>query len=947
MKNIPLCFKLLLLTFIFGLEIISCKRSEEPVRISQTINSNWTFNYFPSSEIDKKYTYENYNDQNWSAIALPHTWSTYETTGEIHPFIYNASGRDDSYWWYGWGCYRKRFSIDANLKDKKVFIEFDGVQKYSKVYLNGSFLGDHKGGFTSFHFDLTEYLNWEDENVLTVFVSNRRNDKHRIPPMNAGNWNVYGGIYRDVRLVVKNKVYIPFQGCYKHEGGIFVTTPEVSRQRAEVNVHTWVKNERKNEVTVELRTTIFSPEGQKIAVERLKRKINPNELTEFNQIFSPVQNPELWSPENPVLYSVKSEVYIDQVLTDKYISPLGFRFFHWDYENNYLYLNGERMNILGINRHQEYPWLGDAIPKWISRQDMVDIKYNLGHNFMRLAHYPNDEYLYELADSFGIVMVEEVPNIKSIDFDETVQEQNVREMIRRDRNHPSILFWSMGNETTDAADSKWAVEEDTTRIIHLRKGEQGGDFVQHTHENLDMENLLRVTIRGWFDEDDAPGDFCSTPENGQHAGNETWQHEMARVPGGSVRGLLGENCVAWLYADHGADREYLNCILKHINPKGWVDMYRQPKFVYWLTKAYYTNIPTVFVHPHFWRAKYIGQEKNIQIDSNCDELELFINGKSAGEKYPVQEKFNTVTYENIRVEKGTLKAVGKKGGKEYIHEVVMAGNPAKIVLTTHQKTIKADRSGISIIMADITDKDGVHVFDATNKLKWSVSGPGKLIGPEDYESDIMKHEEMSGTGYTVVPVANLVRSTNIPGKIKVAVSSEGLEPAEIEIESIKSDDCADWLNEPKLVDEGRQPVARLAGYTRETKDIPWTILPLRENHTVKGKTLKEYKQNVNSFIAKRNYGNYDIYIAYSYLVESLAGNLQKMNGYLIADEYNFFVNKFNALVFVEEHIEKLPISESEKKQIKKNNAEEAFINNNPVEIEKIFKELKNFTKEVN
>ena len=921
--------------FILSFLAISCEKQQPGSRLVKTINTDWTFNYFPEEEPDTSFANYRYDDSKWQAVAIPHTWSTYETTGEVHPFICNASERDDSYWWYGWGCYRKKFSIDHSLKDKKVFVEFDGVQKYSKVFLNGIYLGDHKGGFTRFYFDLTEKINWGGKNVLTVIVSNRRNDEHQIPPMTAGNWNVYGGIYRDVRLVVKSKVHIPFQGSCKHEGGTYITTPEITKANAKVSVRTWVKNEQQKAKVVELSTAIIAPNGNEITSMIEKEEIQSGELKEFNQLFDNIQNPMLWSPQSPHLYSVQTKVLVDGILVDDYKSPLGFRYFYWDYKNNDLYLNGEKMNIKGTNRHQEYPWLGDAVPKWISRMDMVDIRYNLGHNFMRLSHYPNDEYLYQLADSFGIVIIEEMPNIKSIDFNETVQEQNVREMIRRDRNHPCILFWSMGNETTDAADSRWAIEEDTTRIIHLRKGEHAGDFVKHTHENLDMENLLRVTIRGWFDVADSPLKETSEPKDGQYSGNETWQHKMARIKAGSVRGLLGVNCVSWLYADHGADREYLNCILKHINPKGWVDMYRQPKYIYWLTKAYYTDIPIVFIHSHFWRTEYIGQKKDIQIDSNCDEVELFANGKSVGTKYSARETFNTITFENVIVEKGSLKAIGKKNGKEYLHLVEMPGRPVKIALTTDQSQIRADRSGVSLIKADILDESGNRVFDATNTLNWSVSGPGKLIGPARYESDIYKHESESGTGYTVVPTVNLVRSINTPGKIKITVASEGLKAGVIYVQSEKPTDKTDWLKESQLSDKNRSRVKRTSDYEDRITKIPLTILPLAEDHIIKGHRVEEFRSAMYSFISERNYGNYSSYIAYSYLVDALVRNLGNTNSILVADDYNFLVNNFNMLVLIEDFIEKSTAPYVEKKRLKEKYALDVLTRGSQIDINEI------------
>ncbi len=923
---------------LLGVLLNACQAEKQKLPIQKKINADWTFNYFPSPDLDEKAIASDFDDRKWPAIALPHTWSTYETTGDVHPFIKYPSEKDDTYWWYGWGIYRKKFTLDKSLKNNLVTVELDGVQKYSKVYLNGHYLGDHKGGFTSFYFDLTPHINWEGENILAVAVNGRRDDKHRIPPMTAGNWDVYSGIYRDVRLVIKNKLHFPFQGSYKHDGGVFITTPEVSNAEAKLSVLSYVKNDNPESVSFTLHHEIFSPSGDLLREIKSEHKLSPGEITSFKTINETINSPELWSPETPVLYKVVSSVYRGNELCDRVINPLGFRYYHWDYTKNSLYVNGEKLNIKGTNRHQEYPWLGDAHPKWIAKMDLEDIKYNLGHNFMRLTHYPNDKYLYQLADSLGIIMVEEVPNIKSIDFDEIVQEQNVREMIRRDRNHPSIFFWSMGNETKDAADSKWAREEDTTRIIHLRKGDHGGgDFVQHDHTNLDMEQLLRVTVRGWFDTDDAPPGFSSTPENGQHSSNETWQHNMAITRGGSVRGILGENCSTWLYEDHGADREYKNCILKHINPKGWVDMYRQPKYVYWLTKANYTEIPVVFIHPHFWRKKYLGQKKTITIDSNCEEVELFVNGKSMGKKYPSKANFYTLDYANIKIEEGSLKLVGTKNGKTHETSVHMPGTPAKIVLSTEQKEIVANRSGIALIKADILDEKGNPVFDATNTLKWELSGPASLVGAPVYESDIMKFEEWEGTGYTVVPVCNVVRSTNQSGTISVHVSSPGLEPATLEISSILPENEASLIYEEKLKDAGREEIQKDPAFSKTIQSVN-AIFAIRENHKIEGQTKVQMSQNLKGFIGERNHGLETNTVGYQTFIDLLTDKLWKLNGELIADDYNFAAEQFNTWFLVQQIILKSPLSDNQKQVALQKYANDIILNAKPVDLEEIQKE---------
>lgn len=178
-----------------------------------------------------------------------------------------------------------------------------------------------------------------------------------------------------------------------------------------------------------------------------------------------------------------------------------------------------------VNRHQELPWLGDAMPKWMHRRDLEDIRWNMGLCFQRTAHYPQDPYVYDLCDRLGFILMEEVPNIKDLAFGRDVQRQNVKEMIRRDRNHPSIFIWSMGNETNQPADSAWASEEDKSRIIYLRRGENGGDYVRMTDKDLAIENLLRCTVRGWYITDDHDfGSQTGNPDGAQVTGTEAWQH---------------------------------------------------------------------------------------------------------------------------------------------------------------------------------------------------------------------------------------------------------------------------------------------------------------------------------------------------------------------------------------------------------------------------------------
>jgi len=866
----------------------------EGPRIVKTINRHWTFNYFPQEDAEVGYEAVAFDDSRWPAIAIPHTWSTYETTGEVHPFIRNPSEKDSEYFWNGWGWYRKRFVVSQAEAGRKVFVEFDGVQKYCRVWLNGEPAGEHKGGFSSFSVDVTDRVCFGEDNVLAVAVSNRRNDRYRIPPMTAGNWNVYGGIYRDVRVVIKDRLHIPFQGSARHGGGTFVTTPTVSTSGATVRVRTWVKNEHTEPKDCELTTVIADAQDHIIQVLASARRIEPGVTEEFDQVSEPIAAPRLWSVEHPYVYSVYSELREGDRLTDHTRSPLGFRWFEWNDEEDRLYLNGQRIHIHGTNRHQEYPWLGDAIPKWIHGMDLKDIRFNLGHNFLRTCHYSQDPYVYDLCDRYGLIVCEEVPNIKSIDFSEPVQEQQVREMIRRDRNHPCILFWSMGNETNDAADSRWAVEEDDTRIIHARhvKNDSAGEYANHTHEQMDMENLLRCTVRGWTNADVKNLE----PPYNQHTGHEEWQHQNARIRGRSQRGRIDMgNGVMWLYADHGADREYKDCPLKHINPKGWVDAYRVPKYMYYLWQANYAEEPMVFVHPHFWRARYAGQTKDIIVDSNCDNVELKTNGISRGVLHPTAENFHTVTFKDVLIEPGVLTAEGTRDGRIVRNSVTMAGEPIQITLTTSHTKIPAGLDSVAIVKADVVDADGVHVYGATHTIRWSVAGPATRVGPAIYESDIEKHEQMDGVMYIDTPVCNLIRSSGTPGAITVRAMASGLAAGSVTIIAEPGgEDALTAVIEPPLPKGNRTPVARdTAARAPSSRPVPREMKDTLDDWHLQADSVQGYAGQVRRLLVERNPDIDPAGVAFRVIVDVFARHLHNNGGELVADDYNFIVAHYN------------------------------------------------------
>ncbi|MDB5083471.1 MAG: glycoside hydrolase family 2 sugar binding protein, partial [Bacilli bacterium] len=569
---------------------------------------------------------------------------------------------------------------------------------------------------------------------------------------------------------------------------------------------------------------------------------------------------------------------------------LGFRWFDWNYQDNRLYLNGEKIHIHGSNRHQEYPWLGDALPKWMHQMDLQDIRFNLGFNFMRTCHYNQDPVVYDLTDQYGILICEEVPNIKNIEFGKDIQEQHVKEMIRRDRNHPSIIMWSMGNETNHAAEPRWAYEEDPTRILHCRHCAGVGEDLPHTHQQMPMESLLRCTIRGWYNADVKPFE----PPNHQHAGHDEWQHDQALSQGGERP--LAVNGSKWIYADHGCDREYFNSPLKHVNPKGWVDSYRMPKYFYYLWAANWSEQPVMFIHPYDWSSRYLGQNRTITVNSNCEEVVLKVNGTIVGREKPIEANDYTVVFKDVPIRQGTIRAEGVRNGEQVVHEVAMAGEPAKLVVSCSHSQIPADRAGISLIKVDIVDQHGHYVYGATNELNFQISGPGKLVGPQHYESDIHKNGEFDGTLYIDTPVAVPIRSTDRVGQITFTVTSAGLAPATITIDSVlpESDEVR-GINEPTVCTVG---VSHLITYTGNEKNKLHSIDSDQLEESIddidfRGIAEGLYADRVNRWICERNPQIDTETNAYTALIDLMVVQLIKDQGLTVADDYNFNIQQYN------------------------------------------------------
>ena len=359
------------------------------------------------------------------------------------------------------------------------------------------------------------------------------------------------------------------------------------------------------------------------------------------------------------------------------------------------------------------------------------------------------------------------------------------EMVRRLRNSPSVLLFDMGDETDRAADSRWAYMESPGHFITCRHCEgSGGRFVDITPKELRMSKMLRCAVRGWYGDDEKP----LRPDNQQWASNDEFRHLIAlrgKKPGSDEDRIDQPNLMVWLYEDHGCDREYRNAPMLHYNPKGWVDSYRVPKYAYYLWQANYAEKPMVFVMPHYWRRQYIGQRRPLVVDSNCEEVELFVGGKSCGVLRPSAENRPSVTFGDVGVRNAPLRVVGRNGGVQAAETVVpMAGPAERLTLRASHATVDAAPDGVFIVTADIADKAGNHVYGARNTVRWEVEGPATLVGPAEYVSQFGDEAARTGSLYIDMPVSNVVRPTGEPGEIRVRVSADGLASAETVVRAL-------------------------------------------------------------------------------------------------------------------------------------------------------------------
>lgn len=426
----------LFLALIITFYSFTTVKNEKSNRIKTNINREWQFTF--SSESDN-FSTEISEGAKWDSVGLPHSFSL--------PYF-----RSESFY-EGYGWYKKVLKIEEDWIGKNISLEFDGVFQVAEVFLNGEKVGEHRGGYTGFIIDISKQAN-AGENLLSVRVNNLW-DAQLAP--RAGEHVFSGGIYRDVYLTVTNPLHVTWNGT-------FVTTPEVSKEKATVNIKTEIRNNSQTEKTFTLKTLILDDTDKLVAELIDEKNIKAGEILNCDQTSNEIPNPNLWSPKNPYLYKVKTYIYENETLVDNYNSTLGFRWFEWTADKGF-FLNGEHLYLEGVNVHQDHAGWGDAITKAGVYRD-VKLMKDAGFNLIRGSHYPHHPYFTEACDELGLLFIPEncVWGIggfvddgywnsstypiheKDMDAYNKSAAQTLEELIRINRNSPSVIAWSMSNE---------------------------------------------------------------------------------------------------------------------------------------------------------------------------------------------------------------------------------------------------------------------------------------------------------------------------------------------------------------------------------------------------------------------------------------------------------------------------------------------------------------------
>lgn len=805
---------IVLLTLAVSIQCQNAKAIKQSTNIE--FNKNWQFS---KGEITAAIQ-PNFDDSTWETINVPHDWSIKGPFSKENP-SFSRGG------WLPTGkcTYRKTFTVTANKKENKVFVYFDGAYRNSVVYINGQKIGYRPMGYIGFEYDLTEYINFDKENVLTVTLDNSEQPGSR--------WYTGTGIYRDVTLKIRSKTYIP-------NWSLYVTTPKVSKQKATIHTSFKVTTEFGENQDIVSKISVLK-NNVLITSKENTFTISNNTIEKISEDLA-IINPELWAPEHPELYTVKVQLFNNGKLIGEETTRTGIRELGYDKDNGFS-INGVQTKLKGVCLHHAGGPLGSAIYKrTIERQ--LEILREMGCNAVRTSHNPFSTEFLDICDEMGFLVMNEV-------FDEweivkepaTIQngkkiripvkyyankfkewaDTDLTDFVLRDRNHPSVIMWSIGNEIDQMkTDEGIPIANRLIDIIHnLDDRPVTNGLIGYGWDAWPSEGAAQTSdIRGYnyikengLDREDeiAPNAMgivteCASAQSYYPRGTylygkekEAWWNNLNYESDDAYnwveqRELIGYRGVqAWKDIKNRPNImgqfiwtgwDYLGEVI----PFGWparsssfapIDLCGFPKDGYYFYQSQWTTEPMVHIFPHWNLDGMEGKEVTVYVYTNGDEVELFQDGKSLGKQ---TNNLNDVEYQQWKViyQPGSLKAISYINGKEIANKQVnTAGKAAKIELFVRRTNLKANGEDLAYIECTVLDKNGNVVPKANNLIKFNVTGEATLIGVGNGDNMNLDSFQTSHRKAFNGKCLAIIKTSEIEGSIEFTAESEDLKSATI------------------------------------------------------------------------------------------------------------------------------------------------------------------------
>ena len=778
-----------------------CDTNLEGIRKVEDFNFDWRFRLGDYPDASSTF----FDDTSWRTLQLPHDWSIEGNFSIDHPAKPEGGALPTGIAWY-----RKTFSLEKELKNKHISIEFDGVYRNSEVWINGTYLGIRPYGYSAFVYELSPYLNFGDEpNVIAVRVDNSLQPNSR--------WYSGSGIYRNVRMLMKDKCHIAHWGTY-------VTTPEISKDKAQVHVEVQVENNTNSDANIILVSTILDANNRQVTSVESSLLLAANS-SQMNLQKLEVKTPLLWNIENPYNYSMHTQVFRNSRLVDDAITPFGIRAFTFDPEKGFS-LNGKPMKIHGVCLHHDNGALG-AVANTAAIRRKLTLMKKMGVNAIRISHNPSSAAFLKICDEMGFIVQAEAFDVwkkRKVKYDyhldwDQWHKRDLENLIKRDRNHPSVMMWSIGNEIREQFDSTGiAIAQELTTIVKNLDATrpvtcaltenvpeknyiyQSGvlDILGFNYKHLDYPNFPNkfngqailasesasaLQTRGAYDLDANEIKRWPPAHNTSfdgHADLTVSAYDQVSAYWGATheeswKAVKALDYIAGTFIWTGFD--YLGEPIPYPYPArsayfGILDLAGLPKDVYYMYQSEWSKEDVLHVFPHWnWET---GQKVDVWVYyNNADSVELFLNGKSLG----IKTKQNDDLHLSWKVDfmTGTLKAVSRKNGQLVLEkEIHTAGEANAINVEANKTSIINDFYDLVYLTVTITDNKGNPLPKANHKVNFVVSGGGKLVGVDNgYQANLTSFKANEIQAYNGKCIA-IIQSNGQEDDVIVRVSADGL-----------------------------------------------------------------------------------------------------------------------------------------------------------------------------